>query len=112
VILGWITAWLTTLLGIAVGFFAVALGNCKLGFFGETGPNSDAPAVTSGDLVGQLIAVGIATLPWWIVVIRPRKPQRRSQALAVIVVVSLLIVAAFLLPQFGRDMEAWESYCS
>ncbi len=111
VILGWTAAWTMVALGLLVGRIALQLANCKLGFFGEYGPLVDAPGIDSADLVGQLIAWVIATLPWWIVMIWPRRPERRRQAAAVIGIVTIGLVTLFLVPQMGRDMDEWWSIC-
>lgn len=108
---GWIVAWSMSAVGLLTGWVAFQLANCKLGFFGEYGPLVDAPGIDSADLVGQLIAWVIATLPWWIVTIWPGRPERRRQAAAVIGIVTVGLVTLFLVPQMGRDMDEWWSIC-
>ena len=111
VVIGWVVAWSLAALGLLIGWVAFHLSNCKLGFFGEYGPLPDATGIDGADLVGQLIAWGVATFPWWGVMIWPRQPERRRQSVAVIGVITLVLVTLFLVPQIGRDMSGWASIC-
>ena len=111
VVIGWVAAWSMALLGLLIGWAAFHLANCKLGFFGDYGPLPDATGINSADLIGQSIAWAVATLPWWGVMIWPRKPEGRRQSAAVIGLLTLAISTLFLASQIGRNTSEWASIC-
>jgi hypothetical protein len=108
---GWTAAVVAVPLGIALSWVTAWVGNCKLGFFGETGPDIGAGSFTLSDLGAQSIGWLVAVVPWLIIARWNRDSDRRRVAGLVAIGASVVIVVVVMLPQLG-GIAYWEQVCT
>lgn len=99
-------------LGVGVAWIGAFVGNCKWGFFGDTGPIAGAAEATWQDLAVAGAGWSIAALSWLVIAWRTRRPGLRIAAWWAVGIASAGVLVLSVLPQVLLGDAHWAATCT
>ncbi|MEZ5310608.1 MAG: hypothetical protein R2735_08475 [Microthrixaceae bacterium] len=90
----------------------VALGNCKLGFFGDYGPIAGGRAIRTLGLLRPADWPRHGDCPWLIIWRRARSPTSLTAGWVLAPICIFIVVAFIYMPQLGNAEIHWSGTCN